>query len=81
MREALQVATEAALWAIFHRSSNPSVAELMNQGCRLMMHAPQLRAAKEMFDAITHLEPSFAEVRHPAGFCLLLPLASVSCLH
>ena len=27
----LQSAVEAALWAIFHRSSNPSVTELMNQ--------------------------------------------------
>ena len=28
---ALQTSVEAALWAIFHRSSNPSVNELMNQ--------------------------------------------------
>jgi hypothetical protein len=28
-----------------------------------MMHAPQLVAAKELFAAITILEPSFAEVR------------------
>ena len=28
---ALQTSVEAALWAIFHRSSNPSVTELMNQ--------------------------------------------------
>ena len=27
----LQTATEQALWAIFHRSPNPSVSELMNQ--------------------------------------------------
>ncbi len=32
------------------------------QGCRLMTHAPQLVAAKELFDAITKMEPSFAEV-------------------
>ena len=34
----------------------------MSQGCRLMTHAPQLAAAKEMFTAITKMEPSFAEV-------------------
>ena len=31
------------------------------QGCRLMTHAPQLVAAKELFDAITKMEPSYAE--------------------
>ena len=27
----LQSTTEQAMWAIFHRSKNPAVAELMNQ--------------------------------------------------
>lgn len=32
-----------------------------------MVHAPQLAAAKELFTAITILEPGFAEVWRAAG--------------
>ena len=38
-----------------------------------MTHAPQLVAAKELFDAITKMEPSFAEARHPSPCIEPLP--------
>lgn len=38
---ALQTPVEAALWAIFHRSSNPSVTELMNQVFRAKVRNPE----------------------------------------
>ena len=41
--------------------SSPAAAFAVRQGCRLMTHAPQLVAAKELFTAITKMEPSFAE--------------------
>ncbi len=43
----LQVATEQALWAIFHRSPNPSVSELMNQARLIVGTGPEGRVAAD----------------------------------
>lgn len=59
----LQQAATAAMVAIFHRSRNPRVNELMGQGIRLM-GAPSnagLQPALELFAEIIQLEPEFAE--------------------
>ena len=53
--------TSGGLWLLLGVLSALTSACLLRQGCRLMTHAPQLVAAKELFTAVTKMEPSFAE--------------------
>lgn len=73
----LDKAASMALYKIWHRPPNddPAIAELMTQGCNLMVVQPRpplagelprggllLEQAEKIFSHIIHLDPAFAEV-------------------
>ena len=59
----LQKQAAHTCYQIWHRSSDPAVTELMQQGCKLMMSPRSLQQAEKIFSQMIHLDPSFAEVR------------------
>ncbi len=59
----LQGPATDALWAVFQRSRNPAVNELIAQGSECMGSSGKYERALGLFEEAIRLEPSFAEVR------------------
>ncbi|PNH06742.1 hypothetical protein TSOC_006826 [Tetrabaena socialis] len=69
-------ATEKAMWAIFMRSRDPRVNELMTEGCSHMRSPATHERALEVFGRMIAAQPSFTEPYHfgaasGMGLCLL----------
>jgi len=80
----LEKAASMALYEIWHRppTSDPAIAELMTEGCKLLLAPPQqptivplpqgagkLVEAEKIFSQIIHLDPAFAEGWNKRATC------------
>lgn len=51
------------MWAIFTRSRNPEINELMTEGVQCMENSGEFEKALQIFNKILQLDPQFSEVR------------------
>lgn len=76
----LQPAAQDAMWAVFGRSPDPRVAEMMEEGGKLLGAGaggpggtnPSLEAALAAFDRVLALSPDFAEAHNKRATVLYL---------
>jgi tetratricopeptide (TPR) repeat protein len=76
----LQPAAQDAMWAVFGRSPDPRVAEMMEEGGKLLGAGaggpggtnPSLEAALAAFDRVLELSPQFAEAHNKRATVLYL---------
>jgi tetratricopeptide (TPR) repeat protein len=76
----LQPAAQEAMWAVFGRSADPRVAEMMEEGGKLLGAGaggpggtnPSLEAALAAFERVLELAPDFAEAHNKRATVLYL---------